>query len=151
MIQTGSDQPNDALLSGFLKHAELQRQAVTRQNVPEANRQLEKLRPIANRLSATPEGRKGLEALLLDARPFVRQEAAKWAMAWNPERAIPVLGTLLVEEFGDQVTVDERLELRYSARLTLYLHFGIRDFDRNKLIEPLRAYGIVLPRINRAS
>jgi hypothetical protein len=66
--------------------------------------------------------------------------------AWSPEKAIPVLGRLLVEDLGAESSAHERGDIRLGAKEMLYRHFGIDDFDRNRLIEPLRAYGIDLPR-----
>ena len=56
-----------------------------------------------------------------------------------------MLGRLLVEQFELELSPQERVELRISAKEALYRHFGINDFDQNKLIEPLRAYGVDLP------
>jgi hypothetical protein len=81
--------------------------------------------------------------------PEVRLRAAGQVLAWAPKLAVPVLGDLLV----NWRPTDPRrgyVAVRTEAKEWLYDYFGITDFDRNKLIEPLRAYGIELPRQDRA-
>lgn len=150
MTRAISDLPVAKLAEDFLKFQELQRQAIARDDVPAANRYFDKLKPIGDALAASDEGREKLVQFLGDSRPYLRLKAAKWVEKWAPELAVPVFGRLLVEKFDDDVTVDERIEMRYSSRISLYLHFGIKNFDRNELIEPLRAYGIEIPRRHRA-
>ncbi|GLS32970.1 hypothetical protein GCM10007937_46800 [Mesorhizobium albiziae] len=77
--------------------------------------------------------------------PEVCVVAAGQVMAWAPDKAIPVLGKLVVE----WLRKDPRkgyVAVRTEAKARLYDHFGIKDFDQNKLIEPLKAFGINLPR-----
>jgi hypothetical protein len=71
--------------------------------------------------------------------------AAANVLEWSPEKAVPVLGRLLVEDLSAENSIDERIDIRVEASGWLYRHFGIRDYDRNKLIEPLRTYGVNIP------
>jgi hypothetical protein len=100
---------------------------------------------VGDLLAATSRGKDALEALIYSPRPYVRLRAGQWVLKWNPRIAIPVLAQIMIEDFRQNLSVDERLELRASAKETLYGHFGIRSFDRNDLIKPLQAYGVALP------
>jgi len=92
-----------------------------------------------------PEGRRELEILLEHRRPDIRLRAAHAVMMWATDLAIPVFGRLLVEDFGPEISANERSEIRISAALALYRYFGVRNYDQNRLIEPLKAFGIELP------
>jgi hypothetical protein len=135
----------DQLLDQLVKYQELHRQAVRRKNVPLANRQLLKVIAAADGLAASSRGRDILESLLDHRMAYMRVRAAARVLSWAPEKAIPVLGRLLMEDLGVESSVDERIDIRSEATGFLYRHFGIRSFNRNDLIEPLRAYGIDLP------
>jgi predicted transcriptional regulator len=132
-------------LDQLAKHQELHRQAVRRQNIASANRQLLKVIAAADGLAASSRGRDILESLLEHRMAYMRVRAAARVLAWAPEKAIPVLGRLLVDDLGAESSIDERIDIRSEATGFLYRHFGIRSFNRNDLIEPLRAYGIDLP------
>ncbi|WP_011580268.1 MULTISPECIES: hypothetical protein [Chelativorans] len=134
------------LLERFHKHQELYRLAVRRQDVPTANRHILKASEYLNALAAlNPAGRETIETLLTHPDAYLRLRAAGSVLSWSPEKAIPVLGRLLFEDLGPTRSPDERLDIRTEAKGWLYKHFGIRSFDRNDLIEPLRAYGVELP------
>ena len=145
MTRTVSDLPLGDLVSEVEKYLELQRQAIARMDIPAANRYFGKLSPYLHAMESSPAGRERLEKYLDDPRPFVRDRAAEYVIHWAPDLAVPVLGRLLVEDFGKEMSVDERSEIRCAARMSLYLHFNIEDFDRNRLIEPLKKYGIDIP------
>jgi hypothetical protein len=129
----------------FVDHAEFQREASKAdKDVPAFNRHVLKMSAAAKALEITPEGRRALEVLISDSRPFVRVRAAGAVLRWAPHRAIPVLGGLLVEELSE-MSPGERLELRISAADSLFIHFNIMTFDHNELIAPLETYGVNLP------
>lgn len=133
------------LLQSLVKYQELQQLAFRRDDIAAANRHFDRIVAAANGLVANPEGRQTLELLLHHSSAFLRLRAAIRVLRWNPEQAVPVLGRILTETLGADLSASERIEVRTSAANTLYQHFGVRGFDRNKLIEPLRAYGVELP------
>lgn len=145
MTRKISDLPVEILRERFLKYQEQQKLAIRAEDVPAANRYMLKIIQYTDALASTSRGKDVLEELIASPLPFVRLRAAQWVCAWNPKVAIPVLGRLLIEKFGPDLSVDERLALRISAKDSLYDFFGIRSFDENDLIEPLRAYGVDLP------
>jgi len=144
MTRAISDLSADVLRHRFLEYQERQQAAIRAEDIPAANRHAMKVKRYADALAATPRGRDMLEELAGSPLPFVRHRAAQWVVDWAPELAVPVLGRHLIEDFGPDLSVDERLELRISAKHSLYAFFGIRSFDHNDLIEPLKAYGIDL-------
>jgi len=97
-------------------------------------------------LNAGPRGRDVLENLLSHETPQVRMWAAGQVIKWDPDKAIPILGHLMVDKLPDETAPMERVTIRMGASSYLEKHFGIRTYDRNELIEPLRAYGIDVPR-----
>lgn len=144
MQSANSEAPVDELVGALMKHQALEITACEREDVAAANRQTDKLSAVLDQLAGTPAGRFALEALLTHEVPEVRLRAAGAAMAWAPEKAIPVLGSLV----ADWRPKDPRrgyVAVRTEAKGWLYDYFGVTDFDQNKLIEPLRAYGINLP------
>lgn len=145
MIRATSDLPVDTLVQRFLKYQEHQQMAIRAENIPAANRHAMKVKQYADALAATSRGRDVLKELTRSPLPFVRHRAAQWALDWDPAIAVPVLGRHLIEDFGSDLSIDERLELRFSAKLGLHHFFGIRSYDHNDLIEPLKAYGVDLP------
>lgn len=145
MIRKTSDLPVDVLREHFLKYQERQQMAIRAENIPAANRHLLKVMHYADALTETSRGKDVLEELTKSSLPFVRLRAAQYARKWAPDLAIPVLGRLVTEQFEPALSVDERLELRVSAKESLYIFFNIRSFDQNNLIEPLKAYGVELP------
>jgi hypothetical protein len=147
MTHRGSEDVVSSLVREYFEHQELQRVAIRRDRTPTANRQYARVRTILDRLMAIePEGRLAIEALMVHPMAYARLIGAMKVYAWDPHKAIPVLGRLLVEDLGAESSAHERGDIRLTARGMLYRHFGIDDFDRNRLIEPLRAYGIDLPR-----
>jgi hypothetical protein len=138
-------EPIEKLLNTFFKYEELRMQAVRRLDVPAANRYLLRVSAASKALAATPDGRDELEKLLSHPTEYIRLSAAGTIMRWAPEKAIPIFGQLLVDHLSAITSVDERLDIRITAKDWLYRHFNIRSFDRNDLIEPLKAYGIDLP------
>lgn len=115
------------------------------EDIPAANRHFMKVKQYADALVETSAGKHVLEALTQSPLPFVRLRAARRVLNWDPGMAIPVLGRLLVETFDPEISVDERLELKLGARHCLFEFFGVKNFDRNALIEPLKGYGVDLP------
>jgi len=97
-------------------------------------------------LDAGRRGRDVLENLLSHETPQVRMWAAGQVIKWDPDKAIPILGHLIVDKLPDETAPMERVTIRMGASSYLEKHFGIRTYDRNELIEPLRAYGIDVPR-----
>lgn len=145
MTRAASDLSIDVLRERLLKYQERQQMAIRDENVPEANRHFLKVKQYADALADTPRGRDVLEELARSPLPFVRLRAAYRVRAWAPRIAIPVLGRLVIEQFGADLSIDERLELRINAKEALYSFFGIDSYDHNDLIEPLKAYGVDLP------
>jgi len=97
-------------------------------------------------LAAGPRGRDVLEHLLSHETPQVRMWAAGQVIKWDPDKAIPILGHLMVDKLPDETAPMERVTIRMGASSYLEKHFGVKNYDRNELIEPLRAYGIDVPR-----
>jgi hypothetical protein len=145
MTQANFDLSEESLVRGFERYQELQQSAIREEDIPAANRHFTKMKAHADALARTLAGRAALEGLLASLSPFIRLRAAHRVLTWAPEKAIPVLGHLLIDEIEPPLTPQERVELKLSAKETLYGHFGIGDADQNKLIEPLRAYGVDLP------
>lgn len=140
-----SDLPVDTLFDRFLKYQERQQIAIRADEIPTANRHVMKVTQYADALAATPQGKDRLESAVNSQLPFVQLRAAQWVIDWAPEIAVPELGRLVICDFEPDISINERLELRISAKHTLYHFFGITSFDHNDLIEPLKAYGIDLP------
>lgn len=149
MTRKTSELPVGELVERFVKAQVRNQEAVREQNVPAANRQVDITMQTAEVLMNSAEGRYALEKLMGHGEPFVRLRAAKFVRRWAPDLAIPVLGRMLANDSSADLSVDERLELRIEAKDSLFAQFGIRNFDWNDLIEPLKAYGINLPFRNR--
>lgn len=145
MTRATSDLPVDTLVQRFQKYQERQQAAIRDRDIPAANRHYDKVKQYADALATTPRGRDALEELARSPLAFVRHRAAWRVLKWAPEIAVPVLGRHLIGDFGTDLSIDERLELSYSAKLSLYHFFGITSYDHNDLIEPLKAYGIEVP------
>jgi hypothetical protein len=145
MTRHDSETSVDALRERFLKYQEIQQLAIRDDDIPKANRNLLEVMRYGDALASTPMGKDVLEALAGNPLPFVRLRAAQYVRKWTPERAIPVLGKLLIEKLPPEMSPDERVELRISAKYSLYDFFGVTSWDTNDLIEPLRRYGIELP------
>jgi hypothetical protein len=144
MQSVNSETSVDELVGMLVKHQALEIAACEREDIVGANRHVDKLSAILDQLARTVAGRQALEGLMSHEMPEIRLRAAGAAMAWAPEMAIPVLGRLV----ADWQPKDPRrgyVAVRTEAKGWLYDYFGITDFDQNKLIEPLRAYGIDLP------
>lgn len=132
------------LLRSFLDHVQRRLDAVRAADAPRANREHLKAAATASELRSTREGRTALEDLLSHFNANVRLSAAEQVIQWAPDAAVPVIGHLLADGLTHITSGDERLDIRVRAKDILYIHFGIRTFDRNDLIEPLRRYGIDL-------
>lgn len=146
MIQTASEASLEALVKDVVKYEELRRAAIRRDDIPAANRHFDKATPLLDELaSRVPAGREALEMLLTHSSAFVRLSAAARVLAWAHEKAIPVLAHLAEDDLGADYSPAEGGSVEISAAGLLYRHFDIRSFDRNDLIEPLRAYGIDWP------
>lgn len=145
-----SDMLIEELADAFVEQVELQREAIREQKIPKANRHMDKVISLGDALGETPDGRQALVDLVGDDAPYVQLRAAQWTIDWAPDIAIPVLGKYVIEDLRHTLTDSEGIELRISAKETLYDHFSIESFDRNDLIEPLRQYGIEIPCRHRA-
>lgn len=149
MSPTVSDQPTDTLVARYVQLEELRRLAIRRDDIPAANRHYDRTVPILRELvSRNPDGRRAIEALLAHPSPFVRLGAACKVLIWAPAMALPVLARLALNP-GSGFSAEERGSVALSAEGMLYKHFGIRNFDSNDLIEPLRAFGVDWPREER--
>lgn len=144
MIRKISDTTISEKVAAFLTYSVRQVEAVRIDDVPAANRHFLKAAAAAETLAASPEGRLALEKLLEHPTLYVQVGAAEYVRRWNPDRVIPFFGRLLDADLSSIASVDERLEIRIRAGDALYKHFGIRSWDRNDLIEPLKAYGVDL-------
>jgi len=145
MTSASSDASIEELVATLFNFQKLQIAAMEREDVRGGNRHFDRLYAALKQLASTPRGRDALEGLMQHEMPEIQVRAAGQVMAWAPEIAIPVLGRLVV----DWRPRDPRkgyVGVGTEAASWLYQHFGIKDFDRNKLIEPLRRYGIELPR-----
>ena len=144
MTSGSSDSSVQELVAILLKYQKLEIAASERDDIDSANRYFDRLSAALDQLATTSPGRDTLERLMQHEMPEIRLRAAGRVMAWAPEMAIPVLGRLLV----DWKPRDPRkgyVAVGDGARMRLYQHFGIRSYNRNDLIEPLRRYGIELP------
>jgi hypothetical protein len=144
MTRKTSELPVEDLVGRFVKAQMKNQYAVREQNIPVANHQVDITMRTAEILIKSAKGRLALETLMSHSEPFVRLRAAQYVRRWAPDLAIPVLGRMLLDEYED-ISVEESLEMIIGAKDSLYLHFGIRSFDWNDLIEPLKPYGIELP------
>lgn len=144
MQSANSETSTDKLVGALMKHQALEIEACEREDIAAANRQVDKLSAVLDQLARTAVGRQALEKLMSHEMPEVRLRAAGAVMAWAPDMAIPVLGRL-VADWKPKDPHRGYVAVRTEAKGWLYDHFGVTDFDQNKLIDPLRAYGIDLP------
>ena len=140
-----ADAKVEDLVAEFVKHQSLEIAAQEREDTSSANRHFDKMYAVVKKLGNSQTGRSALEQLMSHVLPEVRLRAAGQVMSWAPEKAIPVLGRL-VAEWRPKDPRKGYVAVRFEAAGWLYDYFSIKDFDHNKLIEPLRAYGIDLPR-----
>ena len=150
MTQMISERSQFELMEIFMDLQEKRLHALRKLDVPRVNSIVSKLSVVENALSSTREGRTRVENLLRHESPYLRARAAGVVMGWDPAKAIPIFGALLNADLTPISSVDERLDIRLSSKEWLFKHFGIRNADRNALIEPLRAYGIELPYKDRS-
>lgn len=150
MIPQASEDGIRRLVRSFLRHQERHIEAVRRLDTPAANRTFLNRVATSDQLVASEEGRWELERLLAHPALHVRITAAALVLDWAPEKAIPILGGVLDADLSDIPSVQERIDITASARHMLYVYFGIRSWDRNDLIDPLRKYGIELRRRHRS-
>lgn len=141
MIRTSS---LERLFSRFFTHHTSYTEAVRIMNVPMANRHIRRVSEILGKIKETESGREALERMLSDADPYLRLRAAGSLIRWMPHKAIPVLGKLTFEPLEGK-SVDERIDIRTEAKGWLFTQFGVKNFDRNELIVPLRKYGVEMP------
>lgn len=134
------------LLEKILLHRKNHMMHLRAERIPAANRELLTAKKYCDILSSNQyDGRMRLEMLLLNEEALVRILAASYVIQWAPDKVIPVMGRLLVDDLGAERGAVERVHIRISAAELLYQHFGITDYDQNKLIDPLRENGIELP------
>lgn len=147
MTSIDSEWPVTRLVKILIDNQEKQALAVRRDNTPAANRYMKKVNQARNALAAKgSSGRAALEALMGHPMPQVRLDGAVSVMQWAPDLAIPVLGRLIAEtKYENDMSAGERIEVKHEATLSLFDHFGTRFYDRDELIEPLKAYGIDIP------
>ena len=131
-------------IDAFVGHLALRMQGVRNLDVPAANRHFLKAKAVADKLVASEPGRLAIEELLAHPILHIQVSAAEYVRRWDPDKVIPFLGRLLDADLSTIASVDERLDIRCRAKDALYMHFGIRSWDRNDLIEPLKAYGVNL-------
>ncbi|KXF78243.1 hypothetical protein ATN84_00060 [Paramesorhizobium deserti] len=147
MISTRSNRTLEQWTEEFVRRLQKQTQADRAENIPAYNRLHKKIVEALTAIeNAGSPGREVLEELMEHEMPQVRLWAAGRVIQWNPDRAIPVLGRLLIEKLPEESAPVERMSIRGTASSHLEKFFGITNFDRNELIEPLKAYGIDVPR-----
>ncbi|GAB1581444.1 hypothetical protein [Phyllobacterium phragmitis] len=130
----------------FVRRLQEQAEADRADNTAAYNRLHKKVVEALNAiLDAGPRGRDILEYFLNHETPQVRMWAAGQVIKWDADKAVPVLGHLLVDKLPQETAAMERVNIRMGASAYLEQHFGITNFDRNELIEPLKAYGIDVP------
>lgn len=130
----------------FLKYQNLQAAAQRRRDIPAANRHVEKVTEALNALVAAGlGGREVLEWLMDDPDPSTRGRAARRVLAWDPDRAMPVLAKLLHEPLDPDSAAVEAVLIRTEARHALLDHFGLDLLDPTELPDRLAAMGIELP------
>lgn len=144
MTPTNSKASIQQMSKTFVEQQEKRMAAIRNLDVPAANRHHMRAAVVAEALSSTPAGRAALEKLHGHPILHIRLSAAENAMKWAPDEVIPFLGNLLDADLSFIESPDERLDIRDRAKGMLYKHFDIRSWDRNDLIEPLRAYGVEL-------
>lgn len=144
MTRRTSERSVQMQLERFLKFQKLQEIAFRDGDISAANQHHMKQAAASKHLAQSPEGRAILEDLLQSSDAFIRLRAGGTVIDWRPDMAIPVLARLMFEELPN-LKGGVRLEIRTTAKGLLYNHFNIRSFDRNDLIEPLKAHGIDLP------
>jgi len=136
----------ERLIERFLKYQTLQANAQRRNDIPAANRHVEKVTESLDALAKSgKEGRTLLEKLMRDTDPSIRGRAARRVMEWDPDRAIPVLAHLLFESFGPPRVPVEIVNIRLEAEHALLKYFGLDMFDPTELPDRLAAMGIELP------
>ncbi|MBB2970188.1 DUF2019 domain-containing protein [Mesorhizobium sp. RMAD-H1] len=148
MTRIRSDLPAAELMMLLEKYTDLRRAALLADDVPRANRYSDKVHAVLNALTDRgEEGRRAFEELLTHPLPHMRLYAAGKAIKWKPDAAVPVLGRLLIEEFDDGTARLAAVDVRVSADNLLMEFFDIKSLNPNDLIEPIKAYGIDLPRM----
>ncbi|QKV17710.1 hypothetical protein [Oricola thermophila] len=136
----------DGWLKRFRKYQALETAAQRRRDIPVANRHVEKVTEALNALAASgPEGREVLERLMDDPDPSTRGRAARRVLAWDPDRAIPVLVRLLDVECAPPMVSVEAIVIEREAQFALLDHFGLDILDPTELPGRLAAMGIELP------
>ena len=144
MMSKSSEAPVGQLLEWFVKYRQLRMAAVRRLDIRAANRHVFLASAAAADLVATPQGRSAVEGLLSHPDIHLRVDAGMLIIDWAPEKVVPLFGQLLDADLSAIGSREERLEIKLDAAEWLYRHFGIRNGDRNALIEPLKAYGVAL-------
>lgn len=133
------------LVADFVRSEKLEIAAHARDDVTTANRHAGKAFATRRTLAESTLGRQALEELMAHEIPEIRLGAAISVMTWDSEAAIPVLGQL-VATWMPSDPQKGHVAVSTDAKLALYDHFGVRDFNPNKLIAPLHKYGIHLER-----
>ncbi|YBV98075.1 DUF2019 domain-containing protein [Phyllobacteriaceae bacterium JZ32] len=148
MTRIRSDLPAAELMMLLEKYTDLRRAALLADDVPRANRYSDKVHAALNALTDRgEEGRRAFEELLTHPLPHMRLYAAGKVIKWKPDAAVPVLGRLLIEKFDDGTARLAAVDVRVSADNRLMEFFDIKSLNPNDLIEPIKAYGIDLPRM----
>jgi HEAT repeat protein len=151
MTRRASGQGTARHVAAFVDHNEKRMDAVKALDVRAANRHFPSAAHFAESLSERPDGRRAMEQLLLHPVMHVRLSAAEHVLKWNPSGAIARLGQLIHADLSAVTSPDERLDIRDRAKSALYSHFNIRSFNRNDLVEPLKAFGVDLPYTDHAA
>jgi hypothetical protein len=145
MTSPFTDVAIQSLVDRLVRHQELEIAAREREDTRAGNQQVRHIGAALDALEASAAGRAALERLMGHDLPEVRMRAARRVMRWSPNPAIPVLGQLAAH-WRPKDPRKGNVGVGFYAGLELYRHFGVTDFDSNKLVEPLRAYGIDMPR-----
>ena len=137
----------DDLLRRYFRLQHRQILANRRQDIPAYNRIYDRVWYAMQAIEDFGgDGKQAIEAMLEHDEPMIRFRAAERVQKWNPDLAIPVLGRLLIEPFPEVSTGFERFSIHVDAKMALRKFFELKEFNQNALIEPLKAYGIDLPR-----
>jgi hypothetical protein len=145
MTSPFTDVAIQSLVDRLVRHQELEIAAREREDTRAGNQQVRHIGAALDALEASAAGRAALERLMRHDLPEIRLRAASCVMRWSPDTAIPVLGQLAAH-WRPKDPRKGYVAVGFYAGLELYPYFGVTDYDRNKLVEPLRAYGVDMPR-----
>lgn len=141
-----SDAELQKILDRYLHLILQMSQAQRRRDVAAYNRYATKQVAAEDQIEQAGEvGRRALETLVYDGSPHVQLFSAHRVLKWDPVKAVPVLGRLMIGDSLAGLSIPERLSISLSASAMLRIHFKVRPYDGTELIEPMRAYGFEIP------